>query len=124
MRVLVADASATVRDGAQGALQGAGHQVAVAADGLEAWLVSRQQGFDAAFVAWDLPGLDALDLASLWQHDAAICGKPLVVLVQSSDVPQARAWAQLTEGQAPAWDVLRKPFAPRLITDVLEALVA
>lgn len=121
MRVLVADHSATVRDGAQQALQGAGHEVVLAADGLQAWQLVQTAACDAAFVAWDLPVLDGLELASLWQQAAIPEHHLLVMMVDPNEVPQARAWAQLTSGQAPTWDVLTKPFAPRLMVDVLEA---
>jgi DNA-binding response OmpR family regulator len=121
MRVLVADHSATLRDGAAQVLQAAGHEVVLAADGLEAWESARSTGCGAAFVAWDLPGLDGLELASLWQQDSAQANRLLVMLVPSAQVPQARAWARLTTGQAPTWDVLTKPFSPRLMVDVLEA---
>jgi DNA-binding response OmpR family regulator len=124
MRVLVADHSATLRDGAAQALQAAGHDVVLAADGLEAWEAARKFGCDAAFVAWDLPGLDGLELASLWQQDEAEVDLQVIMLVPTAQVPQARAWAKLTNGQAPAWDVLTKPFAPGLMVDVLEASAA
>ena len=123
MKVLVADHDATLRDGAAMALQSAGHEVLAVADGLEAWKVARLGGFDAAFLAWNLQGLDGLDLASLWQHEPHLQGKPLIMLVEAAHVPQARVWAQLTSGQASAWDVLAKPFAPRLMVDILDALV-
>lgn len=124
MRVLVADADATVLDGAQKALQAAGHEPLTAQDGLQAWRIGRERGFDVAFLAWDLPELDALQLNSLWQHECGLQGRPVVITVQAVDMPQARAWAQLTAGHAPPWDVLAKPFAPRLMVDVLEAVTA
>ena len=62
MRVLVADHSATLRDGAQQALRAAGHDVMLAATGLEAWQLARERGCEAAFVGWDLPALDGLEL--------------------------------------------------------------
>ena len=67
--------------------------------------------------------MDALDLASLWQHEEALRGKALVLMVQPAHVAHARAWVQLANGQAPEWDLLCKPFSPRLMVDVLEALV-
>lgn len=124
MRVLVADHDATLRDGARQALQAAGHEPITAHDGLTAWELARSQGFDAAFVAWDLPELDGLELSSLWQNEPALQGRPVVMLVHSVQLPQARAWALLTAGLAPGWDVLAKPFAPRLMVDVLQAVAA
>ena len=124
MKVLVADPQATVREGAVRALESAGHQVCAVADGLEAWKQARQQGFDAAFLAWHLPALDGLDLVSLWQHEPAWREKPIVMLVEAAHMPQVRLWTQLTAGQAPEWDVLTKPFSPPLMLDVLQAVGA
>ena len=124
MRVLVADQDATLTEGARQALQAAGHEPMTAFDGPSAWQLAQERGFDAAFVAWDLPELDGLELCSLWQNEAALQGRPVVMMVQPPHLPQARAWAQLTAGQAPGWDVLAKPFAPGLMVDVLQAVAA
>ena len=75
-------------------------------------------------MAWDLPGLDGLELASLWQQEFHRPDRLLVMMLPSAQVPQARAWARLTRGQAPTWDMLTKPFAPQLMADVLEASTA
>lgn len=124
MKVLVADPNATLREGAVQAFEAAGHEALAAADGLEAWKQARAFDVDALFVAWDLPKLDGLELASLWQHEPHLRGKPMIMLVDAHQLPAARMWAQLTAGQAPEWDVLTKPFAPRLMVDVLEAAVS
>lgn len=121
MRVLVADHSATLRDGAQQALQAAGHEVMLAADGLQAWELAKDGRCDAAFIAWDLPALDGLELVSLWQQAGTATQCFFVMLVPSAQIPQAKAWVRLTSGQSPAWDVLTKPFSPQLMADVLEA---
>lgn len=125
MKVLVADPNATVREGAVQAFEAAGHAALAAADGLEAWKQARRDtALDALFVAWDLPLLDGLALASLWQHEPHLRGKPIIMLVDSAQLLEARTWVQLTAGQAPEWDVLTKPCSPRLMVDVLEAAVS
>ena len=124
MKVLVVDGDATLREGAVRAFAAAGHDALAASDGLEAWKQVRDKDFDALFVAWDLAHLDGLALVSLWQHVPHLRGKPIIMLVDSGQLPQARVWTQLTAGQAPEWDVLTKPCPPLLMVDVLAAAVS
>ena len=118
MRVLVADESATLRDGAAQALQAAGHEVICAEDGLSAWRSSRSQYFDAAFISVNLAHLDGLELLSLWRQHQVPMG-PVVMLTDASAALALRCWMALTPSRP---DLLRKPFAPALLVDLLESL--
>lgn len=122
MRILVADPSATVREGAQRALSEAGHEVSLAATGLQAWHSALELRPDVAFVSLDFPDLDGLELLSLWRGLPQ--GQwPVVMLVDPPAVAGLALWSSLA---GPTWqppDVLRRPFPPALLCDVLEALV-
>ena len=122
MRVLVADESATLREGAQSTLQAAGHEVVLAADGLNAYRLALARPPDAAFISWSLPGLDGLDVAGLWMQQPQLADLPVVMMVEGSRSHEVRLWAQLGTDGVPAWDVLTKPFAPALMAEVLGGL--
>ena len=118
MRVLVADESATLRDGAAQALQAAGHEVVCAEDGLSAWQSSLGRPFDAAFISPNLAHLDGLQLLSLWRQQRVAVGA-VVMLADAGATSTMKCWSALTSSKP---DLLRKPFAPALLVDLLESL--
>ena len=120
MRVLVADESATLREGAAQALRAAGHEVLCAEDGLQAWRQSSSR-IDAAFISSGLAGLDALQLISLWRQRQVVVGK-VVVLVDASGAEALRGWAALTGQTDGGPSLLRRPFSPTLLVDLLGTL--
>lgn len=62
MQVLIAEDSRTVRHVMQDAVEGLGHDCAVAADGAEAWERFQAGGADVVISDWLMPGLDGLEL--------------------------------------------------------------
>lgn len=120
MRVLVADESATLRDGAAQVLREAGHEVLCAEDGLQAWELS-ERPLDAAFISSSLGRLDALQLLSLWRQHGRSTG-PVVILVDAEAASALRSWNALTGRSAEESGVLRRPFSPSLLVDLLESL--
>ena len=89
-RVVVADDALTTRAAVKALLEQAGYQVAVAADGEEAFRLVCEQG--AALVVSDvqMPRLDGLGLVRRLKGDARLRAIP-VVLVTSLDGPEDRA---------------------------------
>lgn len=64
VRILLADDDATVRELAQRALSGEGHDVVAVSDGLEAMDQLKVQAFDLVISDLDMPGLDGMGLAA------------------------------------------------------------
>ncbi len=97
-RLVVADDSLTTRAAMKALLELAGYQVAVAADGEEAFALVRDHG--AALVVSDvqMPRLDGLGLVRRLKGEPALAAVP-VVLVSSLDAPEDRA-AGLEAGAA------------------------
>lgn len=97
-RLVVADDSLTTRAAMKALLELAGYQVAVAADGEEAFALVRDQG--AALVVSDvqMPRLDGLGLVRRLKAEPALAAVP-VVLVSSLDAPEDQA-AGLAAGAA------------------------
>lgn len=62
-RLLVVDDDPIAREVLQRELEATGASAHLAADALSVLILVRQQGFDAALIDWDLPGLSGLELA-------------------------------------------------------------
>lgn len=62
MRVLVAEDDAIARRLLESYLHQWGHEVTVAADGVEAWRLFQTQAFPLVLTDWVMPGLDGLEL--------------------------------------------------------------
>ena len=91
--VLVVDDSLTVRRVTQRLLQREGFRVALAADGLHALEVLRQERPDVVLSDIEMPRMDGFDLARHIRADAALAGLP-IVMITSRIAPKHREHAQ------------------------------
>lgn len=105
LRVLIADDDAISRRTLQRAVEQAGHQCLVAADGTQAWEMFQQHAVDLLISDWMMPGMDGLELC---QHVRAhgVPSYTYFILLTALDDK-----AHFLEGmQAGADDYLAKPF--------------
>jgi two-component system sensor histidine kinase and response regulator WspE len=79
-RVLVVDDSITVREVQRQLLANAGYDVEVAVDGMEAWQVVRQGGFDLIITDVDMPRLNGIDLVRMIREDSRVQSTPVVIV--------------------------------------------
>jgi two-component system, OmpR family, response regulator len=103
-RILVVEDEAGIADFLRRGLEGEGHEVSCAADGVEGAAAARTGGFDLVLLDLMLPGRDGLDvLAEIRRERPAL---PVIVLTARDAVPDR------VEGlDAGAVDYVTKPFA-------------
>lgn len=107
MRILIADDSATVRGQLADVIAAAGHDVATAADGNEAWTRLCQGDVQLAILDWLMPGITGPELCTRLQRDERLQSVYSILVTdkdRASDVAQGL--------KAGADDYLRKPVAP------------
>jgi len=115
-RVLLVEDDPTVAQAVSGLLQGQGHAVVHAPQGLAALAALRGEAFDLAFLDLDLPGLDGYGLARLLRAQGHAL--PLVALTARADAGSERA--ALEAGMD---GFLRKPVTGGMLAEALaEAL--
>jgi len=102
-RVLLADDDRAIRDALRRALTLAGHEVTVAADGVEALAAARREPFDALLLDIMMPGVDGLGVCRVLRAD----GDPTPILMLTARVETSDRVAGLDAG---ADDYLAKPF--------------
>lgn len=103
LRILVADDDARTRLLCREFLEGMGHRVTVAEEGLEAIGLLRDGAWDLVLADEDMPGASGVDVL-----ERAIALQPGAMRVLMSDVADERTVAEaLTRGQARA--VIQKP---------------
>lgn len=78
--ILVVDDSITTRTMERNLLEGAGYQVRVAVDGLEAWTLLKSEQFDLVVSDVDMPRLDGLDLTARIRADKKLADLPVVLV--------------------------------------------
>lgn len=108
MKVLVADDDLGSRLVAQGAVQALGHDCLVAADGITAWDMVRNEQPDVLVTDRVMPGMDGLDLCRLVRRHAA--GRYTYVIVLTTHKQPQDVLAGMRAG---ADDYLVKPLDPR-----------
>lgn len=115
-RILVADDSPTITTLLRSALEGAGYEVVVAFDGMEAYEKGRAGEFDLVILDQLMPGLLGLEIIDRW-HEEEI-DTPVIML---SGVDDDRTVVDsLDKG---AVDFVRKPFRlPELMARVRQRL--
>lgn len=116
MRLLVVEDDVTLRAQVVRALQGAGHAVDAAADGIEAAHLGAVEPYDAIVLDLGLPGRDGLAVLRDWR--AAGRKTPVLVLTARGD------WQDKVQGMdAGADDYLAKPFHIEELLARLRALL-
>jgi len=91
-RVMVVDDSIVTRMLEKGILEAAGYEVAVAADGEEAWRALQSGPCDCLVSDVDMPGMSGLELVARVRADARLAALPVVV-VTSLGSPEDHARA-------------------------------
>jgi len=105
LRVLIADDDAVSRRVLQRAVEQAGHQCSVAADGMQAWEMFQQCAADLLISDWMMPGMDGLELCRRVREHRTPSYTYFILLTALDDK------AHFLEGmQAGADDYLAKPF--------------
>ncbi|HSW12242.1 MAG TPA: response regulator, partial [Solimonas sp.] len=79
-RVLVVDDSLTVRELERKLLDGAGYEVEVAVDGMEAWNSVRTGRFDLLITDVDMPRMDGIELVTLLKKDPNLRTLPTMIV--------------------------------------------
>ena len=116
-RILVADDARDVRDLIEAVLARDGHEVVIAADGLEALHRYRAEPFDVICSDLDMPGLNGVELTRAIRAGAA--GEVSILLVSGSGSPQDIREAH----EAGISSFLEKPFTVSRLRDQVRAHV-
>jgi len=116
-KVVVAEASPTIKSVADSLLRQNGYDVICTSDGLQAWDVIMAEKPDLVLVGHGLSGISGLDLCRQITTDRITGGIPVVLMTGAKDA--------ITEEQilnSGARGKLRKPFSPKDLLDVAERL--
>jgi two-component system, chemotaxis family, sensor histidine kinase and response regulator WspE len=89
-RVLVVDDSISVRELERHLLMGAGYEVDIAVDGMDAWTKVREQRYDLLVTDVDMPRMDGISLTRSIKQDKSLRRLP-VVIVSYRDTAEDRA---------------------------------
>jgi len=111
-RVVVAEASPTIKSVADSLLRQNGFDVVCTSDGLQAWEVISSEKPDLVLIGMGLSGLNGVDLCRQISSDRITGGIPVVIMLGQKD--------QVTDEEivsCGARGKLRKPFSPK---DLLE----
>jgi CheY-like chemotaxis protein len=117
-RILVVDDSQTVRALSASALEAAGYDVDLAADGLEALQLLHKERYDLLLTDVEMPRLDGLGLLERLRAEPRLSRLPVVILTsRPGDVARGRA------SELGVRALLQKPVtATRLVREVTAAL--
>lgn len=117
-KVIVADASPTIKSVADSLLRQHGCDVVCTSDGLQAWEVVQAERPDLVLVGLNLSGISGLELCRQMSKDQLAGGIPVVLLVGAKD--------DFTEEQlisSGARGHLKKPFSPRDLLETITRLI-
>jgi two-component system sensor histidine kinase and response regulator WspE len=79
-RVLIVDDSLTVRELERKLVAGAGYDVDLAIDGMDAWNALRTTRYDLIITDVDMPRMDGIELVQHIRHDAAMKSLPVMIV--------------------------------------------
>lgn len=113
--ILIVDDEPTIRVLLRAALEGAGHRVIEAADGVSALATALRLRPDLILLDVALPGLNGLDVCRRLREDPATAGTPVFLL--TGFVQQAERQAAKDVG---AHEFVRKPFSPAAVVARIE----
>lgn len=117
-KVVVADASPTIKSVVDSLLRQHGYDVVCTSDGLQAWEVIQAERPDLALVGLNLSGISGLELSLQMSGDQLAGGIPVVLLIGAKD--------DFTEEQlisSGARGRLKKPFSPRDLLEMIAKLI-
>jgi CheY-like chemotaxis protein len=116
-KVVVAEASPTIKSVADSLLRQIGFDVVCTSDGLQAWEVISAERPDLVLVGQGLSGLSGLELCRQIASDRLTGGIPVVLMIGAKDaITEEQILASGARGK------LRKPFSPKDLLDVAERL--
>ena len=115
-RILVVDDDRGLRLALSTLLKAAGHEVETVGDGPEALAELRDRDFDIVLLDIGLPSMSGLEVLARAQ---ALDTPPRVVMMTSDDTPET----VLESVRRQAFRYLRKPFAPKVIIEVVDEVV-
>jgi CheY-like chemotaxis protein len=116
-KVVVAEASPTIKSVADSLLRQIGYDVVCTSDGLQAWEVISAERPDLVLVGQGLSGLSGLELCRQIASDPLTGGIPVVLMIGAKDaITEEQILASGARGK------LRKPFSPKDLLDIAERL--
>lgn len=116
MRILLVEDEATLSVQIRASLAEAGYAIDLAADGLDAWHLGRQEPYDAVILDLGLPRLDGLSVLRRWRAERV--NLPVLILTARD------SWTEKVEGiDAGADDYLAKPFRMEELQARIRALI-
>jgi two-component system OmpR family response regulator len=116
MRILLVEDEATLSVQIRASLAEAGYAIDLAADGLDAWHLGRQEPYDAVILDLGLPRLDGLSVLRRWRAERV--DLPVLILTARD------SWTEKVEGiDAGADDYLAKPFRMEELQARIRALI-
>lgn len=120
MKVLIVDDDREVRTlGLLSLRRAPGWQALAAADGLSALKLARSESPEAILLDMQMPGMDGLETLAALQKQASTSTIPVVFLTAQADDKDIARYRQLG-----ARGVIRKPFAPLSLPDLLLAALS
>jgi CheY-like chemotaxis protein len=112
-KVVVAEASPTIKSVADSLLRQNGYDVVCTSDGLQAWEIISAEKPDLVLVGQGLSGMSGLDLCRQISSDRLTGGIPVVLMIGGKDtIDKEQILASGARG------TLRKPFSPKDLLDV------
>ncbi len=116
-KVVVAEASPTIKSVADSLLRQNGYDVVCTSDGLQAWEVISAEKPDLVLIGQGLSGISGLELCRQITADRITGGIPVVLMIGSKDsIDEDQIVASGARGK------LRKPFSPKDLLDVADRL--
>jgi two-component system, chemotaxis family, chemotaxis protein CheY len=116
--ILAVDDSYSMRQAVSLTLEGGGHEVVTAEDGLAALQVAGQRRFDLVLTDLMMPRMDGISLVAELRKRPEFQHTPLLMLTTQSDDACKRAGKA---AGASGWIV--KPFGPDQLLDVVEQML-
>jgi CheY-like chemotaxis protein len=117
-KVIVADASSTIKSVADSLLRQHGYSVICTSDGLQAWEVIQAERPDLVLAGLNLSGISGLELCRQMSGDQLVGGVPVVLLISGKDdFSEEQLISSGARGR------LKKPFSPRDLLEVISKLI-
>lgn len=114
-RIMAVDDSTTMRDMVGFTLRGAGYEVVLAEDGMDALAQLKTERVDLVITDINMPNLDGIGLVAKLRDDPAYRTTPILILTTESDTTKRQ---QGKDAGATGW--LVKPFDPRKLVSVVQ----
>ena len=86
MKLLVAEDQSATRIRLRSYLEKAGHEVALAEDGLQAWRLFQEGDFSIVVTDWEMPGMDGVELTKRIRADSREQYTYIIVLTAGNQI--------------------------------------